>query len=63
MSSKFKIGDFVSLTFDKSKRFIVANDAMLDNESITVTYFNEAKGKMDTALIPEKYLIKVISEN
>lgn len=59
----FKIGDSVSLTFDKSKKIIVINDAMLDNESITVAYFNESKGEMATVLIPEKYLIKVISED
>lgn len=58
--AKFEIGDIVCLTFDNSKRFIVTNTvSLVKDNNITVAYFNEYKGKISQAIIPEKYLIDV----
>ncbi len=48
------------LTFDSNKRFLVENDALIGGK-IRVLYFNEILGKITTADIEPKYLVKVNS--
>lgn len=64
ISTKFKENDVVCLTFDKNKRFIVVNAVSLSNEPIvTVAYFNECRGEISTAYIPEEYLCPIDSKD
>ncbi len=55
-----KAGSLVRLTFDSNKRFLVENDALIGGK-IRVLYFNEILGKITTADIEPKYLVKVNS--
>lgn len=45
MRSKFRNGDYVQLKFDKSRKFFVVSDALLDGK-IRLGYFDSHKGTM-----------------
>lgn len=54
--SAFKNGDIVCLIHDKTKRFIVESNLIM-NGKIQLSYFNEFMGVMSPALIEPKYLM------
>lgn len=54
--SDFKNGETVCLIHDRTKRFIVENNIII-NGRIQLLYFNELMGAMHPALIEPKYLM------
>lgn len=56
MPTAFQIGDIVCLKHDRTKRFIVENNIVV-NDKIQVICFSELTCTMVTTLIEPKYLM------
>ena len=54
--SDFKNGDIVCLAHDKTKRFIVKNNIIIENR-IQLLYFKDSDGVMASAYVKPEYLM------